>query len=215
MAAAAVLMAGCATAATTARAAGPPVAAKPAAATAPASGRATASAGAAAGAAAGLRTCGKVTGSTGVHRGQLTVRLSGPSVMATGQTFHGTVTVSLTSGSSRRAVTLMSGAPALPVITRGTAVVGQYQGGVGGVGLAGTVAVGHPFTLPFGSGTVLLRGCPTTVDPAHPDRTRKLLPPGRYTLYVSIEDDSPGHGGNLLSQPHPITLTARPTSATR
>lgn len=198
-AATAMLLAGCAAAA--GAAAGPSPKATP---TAPTSVRATATA---------LRTCGKVTSSTGVHRKVLTVRLNGPTVMATGQTFHGTVTVSLTPGSRQRSVALTTGSPALPVIAQGTAIVGAYEGGVAGVGYSGVIRPGHPYHFPPDryATFVLLRDCPTQVDPIHPDRTRKILPPGRYTLYVSIEDDGPGPNGVLLSQPHPLTITARIT----
>jgi hypothetical protein len=160
-----------------------------------------------------LRTCGKVTASTGVHRKVLTVHLNGPSVMATGQTFHGTVTVSLTPGSGQRSVALSTGSPGLPVIAQGTSIVGEWAGGVAGVGLSGVIAPGHPYQFPHDpySTFVLLRGCATRVDPIHPDASRMLLRPGRYTLYVSIEDDGPGPNGYLLSQPHPLTITARPT----
>lgn len=161
-------------------------------------------------AAAGLRTCGKVTGSTGVQRKLLAVHLSGPTVLVTGQTFYGTVTVSLRPHSGRRSVTLMSGAPVLPVIARGTSIVGQYVGLVGGVGVGGVIGPHHPFRF-RGPSSVLLRGCPAKVDPAHPDRTRKLLPPGRYTLYAYIEDDVNGDNGSLRSQPLQITVKARPT----
>lgn len=160
-----------------------------------------------------LRTCGKVTASTGVHRKVLTVHLNGPTVMASGQTFHGTVTVSLTRGSTLRSVALTTGSPEPAIIARGRAIVGQWAGGVAGVGYYGVIRPGHPYEFPHDpdSTSVLLRGCAGRVDPVNPDATRKLLPPGLYTLYVYIEDDGPGPNGYLLSQPHPLTVTARPT----
>jgi len=131
--------------------------------------------------------------------------------MVTGQSFRGAVTVSLTPGTGHRPVTLVTGGPALAFIARGTAIVGQFEGFGIGVGHFGLVRAHHPYRLPESAG-VLLRGCPSTVDLSDPDRTRRLLPPGRYTLYTLIEDDGPGPNGYLLSEPHPLTVTARPAS---
>lgn len=125
--------------------------------------------------------------------------------MVTGQWFHGTVTVSLTPGTGHRPVPLITGGPALAFIARGTAIVGQFEGGVVGVGHTGLISARHPYRLPESAG-VVLRGCPSAPDFTDPDRTRKLLPPGRYTPYTYIEDDGPGPNGYLLSQPHPLTV---------
>ena len=164
-------------------------------------------------AAKSLRTCGTITPSTGIHRRLLTVKLAGPARLVTGRMFKGSITVYLRPRAARSSVRLMSGAPVLPVIARGNQIVGQYEGGVGGVGIEGTVTKKHPFRFPgpYGRADVLLRGCPKHVDPRYPDRSRKLLPPGHYTLYAYIEDDG-GKNGYLLSQPFPIVVLPRPAS---
>lgn len=88
---------------------------------------------------ASLKTCGRAIPSTGVLRNVLEVHLSGPSELTTDSPFGGTVTVSLRPGVNRHAVSLGSGSPILPIITRGTDVVGQYEGAAGGVGIPATV----------------------------------------------------------------------------
>lgn len=159
-----------------------------------------------------LRTCGRVTPSTGALRDVLDVRLSGPSRLVTGSIFHGTVTVSLRPGVNRSEVTLTSGAPVLPVIARGADVVGQYEGAVGGVGIGAAVRVDRPFRFPTSS-SVLLRGCPDRpVDGMAPDRSREPLPAGSYTIYAYVDDysgDDTSKYGVLRSQPFGVTVTAR------
>lgn len=161
-------------------------------------------------AAPSLPTCGTVTPSTGLLRDVLQVRLSGPRALATGSVFHATVTVSLRPGVKPKQVPLTSGGPDL-VITRGTDVVGQYEGAVGGVAFGAVITAGRPFRFPEPA-SVLLRGCPhRPVDGNAPDASRKQLPPGRYTVYANVDDLS-GHGpsdyGLLLSQPFDLTVTA-------
>lgn len=155
-----------------------------------------------------LRSCGSVAASTGVHRRLLEVRLNGPTHVVTGQVFHGGITVYRRPHTGHRAVTLTTAAPALPVIASGTRIVGQYVGLVPQVRLVGSVAPRHPYRFPGKSraASVLLRGCPTHVTLSHPDRSRRLLPPGRYTLYVSILDQ----GGYLRSDPFTLTVKPRP-----
>lgn len=199
VAAVSVLVAGCGSA-TTPTPAASPITAK--AATAP-----TLSA------ARTLPSCGTVTGSTGAQRGLLDVRIGGPAHLVTGQVFHTTVTVFLRPHTGHTSVTLMTGGPVLPVIAQGTRIVGAYEGGVAGVGLFGTITARHPYRFvgEFGAASILLRGCPPNpVDSMHPDRGRKLLPPGRYTLYVWIEDDI-GRNGHLRSDPFTLTVEPRPS----
>lgn len=159
-----------------------------------------------------LKTCGQVTPSTGVLGKVLQVRLSGPSRLASGSIFHGTVTVSLRPGVNRHEVNLTSGAPILPVIARGADVVGRYEGAVGGVGIGATVRVDRPFHFPTSS-SVLLRGCPDRpIDGMAPDQSRKPLPAGPYTIYAYVDDYSGNDTskyGVLRSQPFGITVTAK------
>ena len=159
-----------------------------------------------------LETCGQVTPSTGQLRDVLQVRLAGPSELATGSVFHATVTVSLQPGTGRSSVFLSSGGPVLPVIARGTDVVGQYEGGVGGVGLSAAITASRPYRIPTES-SVLLRGCPDRpVDTVDPDGSRKLLPPGHYTIYAYVADYSGNDAskyGVIWSQPLNITVTAK------
>lgn len=161
------------------------------------------------------KTCGRVTPSTGLLRNVLQVHLSGPSRLVTGSLFKGVVTVSLRPGAKPKEVFLNSGAPILPVITRGAQVVGAYEGGVGGVGIEATVAAGRPYHFPayYSSASVLLRACPDQpIDPVAPDRSRKLLPPGRYVIYAYVDDMSGNDTskyGVLRSQPLTITVTGR------
>ena len=157
-----------------------------------------------------LRTCGEVPASTGVLRDVLDVHLAGPGEVASGSEFRGTVTVSLRSGVTPRQVSLSSGAPLQVVIARGTDVVGQYEGAVAGVGVIGAVSAGQPYRFRQPA-IVLVRGCPRRpVDGAKPDDSRKLLPPGRYSVYAYIDDfsaDSTSDDGVLRSQPFAITVT--------
>lgn len=167
--------------------------------------------GTAPGTAPSLPTCGTVAPSTGLLRDVLQVGLSGPGTLATGSVLHATVTVSLRPGVKPNQVSLTSGAPVPLVITRGTDVVGQYEGAVAGVGIGAVITAGRPFRFPEPA-SVLLRGCPRRpVDHTAPDETRKPLPPGRYTVYAYVDDLS-GHGtsdyGVLRGQPFDLTVTA-------
>lgn len=163
------------------------------------------------------KTCGRVTPSTGILRNVLQVHLSGPSRLVTGSLFKGVVTVSLRPGAKTKQVFLNSGDPILPVITRGAFVMGAYEGAGGGRGVEATVAAGRPyrFGTSFTSGSVLLRGCPDQpVDSADPDRSRKLLAPGRYVIYAYVDDLSGNNTskyGVLRSQPLAITVTGKPS----
>lgn len=163
-----------------------------------------------------LKTCGRVTPSTGRLRNVLQVHLSGPTRLVTGSVFKGTVTVSLRPGVKTKKVFLSSGAPILPLITRGTDVVGEYEGDIGPIGVSAIVTAGRPFRFPpsWGtSGSVLLRGCPDLpTDPEFPDKSRQLLSPGRYVLYAYIGDESgndTSKNGILRSQPLTITVTKK------
>ncbi len=157
-----------------------------------------------------LTTCGQLTPSTGVLRDILRIHLSGPTTLPTGSEFDVTVTASMRPGAHQPAVSFTTGAPVHLVITRGNAIVGQYEGAVGGVGLSGTVTPAHPYQLPVPA-SVSLRGCPyRPVDTTDPDRTRKPLPPGRYTVYAYVDDlsgNDPVKYGSLRSEPFQITIT--------
>jgi len=180
--------------------------------------RPSAGAPSASGHSAALKTCGRVTHSTGILRNVLQVHLSGPSRLVTGSLFNGTVTVSLRPGVKAKKVFLSSGAPILAVITQGTDVVGAYEGAVGGVGISATVTAGRPYHFPayYGSASVLLRGCPDLpINPTAPDKSRKLLPPGRYLIYAYVDDMSGNDTskyGALRSQPLTITVTTKAAS---
>lgn len=161
-------------------------------------------------AAPSLATCGQLTATTGALRDVVEVRLSGPHTLPTGADFAATVTVSLRADAKQATVSLMTGAPVLPVIVRGTDIVGEYEGAVGGVGLSGTITRAHPYRFPK-QATVSLRGCPhRPVDPVAPDATRRPLPPGRYTVYAYIDDES-SRDGEVRSEPFDLTVTAATT----
>lgn len=177
--------------------------------------RPSAGAPSASGHSAALKTCGRVTSSTGILRNVLQVHLSGPSRLVTGSLFKGTVTVSLRPGVTTKKVFLSSGAPILPVVTQGTDVVGAYEGGVAGVGISAAVTAGRPYHFPayYSSASVLLRGCPDLpINPTAPDKSRKLLPPGRYLIYAYVDDMSgsdTSKNGVLRSQPLTLTVTSK------
>lgn len=159
-----------------------------------------------------LATCGQLTPSTGVLRDVLQVHLSGPTTLPTGSDFDATVTASMRPSAHQRAASLTTGAPVPLVIARGNAIVGQYAGAVAGVGLSATITPAHPFSVPA---SVSLRGCPhRPVDLTDPDRSRKPLPPGHYTLYAYVDDLSGNDSakyGSLRSEPFQITVTEQGT----
>lgn len=158
-----------------------------------------------------LPTCGRIAASTGPLRDVLEVRLSGPHTLPVGTDFAATVTVSLRSGSRRDTAHLVTGVPVNPVIARAGNIVGAYRGAVGGVGLSATITRTRPYRFPEPA-TVSLRGCPRRgVDPDASNSTRQLLPPGKYTVYASVEDST----GNLRSEPFDLTVTAPTTERPR
>lgn len=158
-----------------------------------------------------LPSCGRVVPSDGPQRRQLRVHLNGPNRMVAGGTFKGTVVVSLSSHAAHRTVGFLSEVPTVPVITRGGRVVGEYEGPLPGVRIRGTVSPNHPFRFPRGGldGQVVLRGCPVQPSKGNPSGTRALLPPGRYTLYVYIEDSVGKRSGYIRSAPFQLRVLPR------
>lgn len=97
--------------------------------------------------------------------------------------------------------------PVLVFIVRNGSIVGTYAGAIGGtgVGFAADAAPSTGFAIPVAP--VLLSGCPAApIDFAHPDATRRPLPPGDYQLVARLECD--GAAPSVISSdPVGITIT--------
>lgn len=151
--------------------------------------------------------CGSMPTTHGFRYPHVAAVLQAPATARSGSTVHVTVLVRAVGGVSTSA--FQGGQPPNVYIVQRGRVVGEYEGAIGGTGIAGVVtSAGLPLTT-----SVVLTGCPARpVDLAEPDRTRAKLKPGQYQLVGTVDtsavDARPGPSdGILATEPVAIRVT--------
>ena len=151
--------------------------------------------------AAGLATCGTAPTATSTDRVDLEFALTAPARAATGTLITVGATVRNLTGRQLE-IAGFGGAQDL-VITQDGKIVGKYAGASADTGVDAVMAPGEAATMP--PGTLLLSGCPQgDTDDAHPNATRKPLPPGRYQI-VGTFKEAPETGRQTYVS-RPITI---------
>lgn len=160
---------------------------------------------------AGLSTCGAVPQSDGPLASKVGVVIIAPAAAASGSTLTAAVQVRSKTAAT---VPVQSVSIVNLLITEGGNIVGRTLGASAGTGAGFDVTPTSSAQL---SAQVVLAGCgdytlgeslPDVTMPP-PDATRSPLPPGAYTLYAVVEDDTFGEENprNLVSAPFTITIT--------
>jgi hypothetical protein len=164
-----------------------------------------------------LSTCGVVPQSNGPLASQVGAVIIAPAAAAGGSTLTAAVRVRTKTAAT---VSVQSVSIVNLLITEGGNIVGRTLGASAGTG-AGFDAT--PTSSAQLSAEVVLSGCgdytpgealPDTRMPP-PDATRSPLPPGTYTLYAVVEDDSFSEENprNLVSAPFTLNITPASTTA--
>ena len=155
-----------------------------------------------------LPSCGQLDDlPSGPLAGKVGVRLEAPSTARSNDRVEGRIRLRSLTGSDQ---SFTSGIPTLAVAQRGE-IVGMYLGAQILIGLPGRApAQGEAVFAPGHTPPLLLAGCPREpVDPSAPDRERRPLPPGNYSVVALVHagtDD--GRSGTLASAPVPLRVLA-------
>jgi hypothetical protein len=128
----------------------------------------------------GLPTCGSAPTPRGNDAGKIELTLRAPASATRGTTIQVAREVHSLTGKAEYVVGENESAAGIVIVQDGK-VVGKYRGGVAGFEVGISAPPRGVAALP--AARVLLSGCPTgPVDDAHPDASRKPLPPGHYEL---------------------------------